>query len=287
MDKWDASTFQEGPGRKLVSRVLAPEEIVFSLPELNWNLKKAGIRPIDAPGQPSEVVAKPLASIRQPQLEPAGTQQTSPSAATGTPGTASASQIRYDSPQAFGESLATHYAAAGHDPTAAMQVAAAIPPNVLKRLSQGRLKAIKVHPTIDAITNSFYDGDPELRQTSPSRRQRTLGFYDHSVCEIETDGGSDPRGTLAHEIGHAVDNEMGTGGPFGLSNALSEEDEFRYHWSKEIKSTGNLTAYAATEPEEGFAEYCRLLWGAGPAGRKDAEVEFPGVWAFFKKHGLV
>lgn len=208
-------------------------------------------------------------AFRRPQLDP--TPQDSPKQARPAP---IAAVPRFDSPQAFAASLRDAYAAAGHDPETAAAVAARMPPEVVRRLD-GRLASVVVHPTPDGVRDAFYDGDPELKSTPPARRQRCLGFYDGVTGALETDGGADPVGTLAHELSHAVDK-------VGPGAYLSDSDEWRYLWSRELRG-GALSAYAATDPAEGFAEFGRLLWGSPTP---EAAARFPGVSVFFQKHGL-
>jgi len=181
---------------------------------------------------------------------------------------------RYESAEAFGASLGAAYEAAGHPADVAARVAGRLPAAALPRLA-AHLASVTVHPSPDGVMHAFYDGDPELRSTPPARRQRCLGFYDGATGVLETDGGADPVGTLAHELTHAIDK-------IGPGAYLSDSDEWRYVWSRELRG-GGLSAYAASDPAEGFAEFGRLLWGSETP---DAAARFPGVAAFFRKHGL-
>jgi len=210
--------------------------------------------------------------LKEPQsAAPPPTLTTSP--ATGP------AAVDHTSPEAFATSLANAYGAAGHDPALARAVSARFPAHVRTRLARG-LKTVRVHPSVEGVVESFYADDPTGRLASvpPDKRQRTLGFYDASQRHLETDGGPDPAGTLAHELGHAADYE----GDWDLSSS----DEFRYAWFREIKG-GRLTAYAATEPAEGFAELFRFLYGQDGDTSGVAAQLFPLCHAFFKKHGLV
>ncbi len=111
-----------------------------------------------------------------------------------------------------------------------------------------------------------------------------MGFYSVFTGAIVCDGyvdrpGADPqlvqRGVWAHELGHAID------GSFELSKSTDWQSAF----DQEIKS-GGLSEYATTSPQEGFAEFSRLIYGSD-VERESAVGKFPLCAKFFGKRGLL
>lgn len=77
----------------------------------------------------------------------------------------------------------------------------------------------------------------------------------------------------AHEIGHAIDSD----------GRYSRKVAWRNAWKEEIDRDDNpLSEYARTHPEEGFAEYIRLV-----ASGKTAFVQFKKCFQFLKAEGLL
>jgi hypothetical protein len=80
----------------------------------------------------------------------------------------------------------------------------------------------------------------------------------------------------AHELSHAVD---------GPDYALSNSKEWKAAHSQEM-SKGQLTAYAGTNPQEGWAEFGRLLITSSKADRASLKSEFPKSYEVWRKRGL-
>lgn len=79
--------------------------------------------------------------------------------------------------------------------------------------------------------------------------------------------------TIAHELGHALDGHK----------EYSGSVEWQKAWNKEINGEGiPLTAYAKTSPEEGFAEFHRLLLSSP----KEARQLFPECVGYLKSQGM-
>lgn len=191
--------------------------------------------------------------------------------------------ISYKSPQEFSRSLVAAIADSGAISrevqksriAAAKQVAARLPMGVLERLSKdGRFSKFVSHGDPSQVTESWY-GD----RARPSKSPTVAGFYDPDNGTIQMNGMevNEIAGTLSHELGHAVDN-----GEFGYE--LSDTDEFRMAWSREIKG-GRLSAYAATDEVEGFAEFFRFLYGQDGAAQYARDL-FPMTYAYFQRNGL-
>lgn len=89
------------------------------------------------------------------------------------------------------------------------------------------------------------------------------------------------RHIYTHEIAHSID---------GPENELSNSDEWQNAWNNEIyyhpfMSIPQLTAYAATSPSEGFAEFCRLVY-TDDVPLDEIEIKFPLSSALLKRKAL-
>lgn len=187
-------------------------------------------------------------------------------------------QLVWHTPEHFEESLVaamTH----GHDEItgreregAARYVAKQLPSAVFQRLSQNRITEFHSHANTAEVGQRWHaltgEHDPDVG-----------GFYDMDTGHMAVNG-DDPQGTLAHELGHALDSS-GLGGYYQISRS----DEFKRAWHRELAS-GALTDYAATDEVEGFAEFCRLLYGEDH-GRERAAQEFPQCYAVAQRFGMV
>lgn len=86
----------------------------------------------------------------------------------------------------------------------------------------------------------------------------------------------------AHELGHAID---------GPTLTISRSARWQEIMDKEIGRKGNvggeprLTLYAQSKPQEGLAEWCRLVYG-GQVPLGQVETEFPLATKFFKEAQL-
>jgi len=82
-------------------------------------------------------------------------------------------------------------------------------------------------------------------------------------------------GTWSHEITHAID---------GPHQTYSNTPEWKAAWKAEIKG-GSLSAYAASNPGEGFAELGRYVYS--DYNLEVVKNEWPKSYAFLKKRGLL
>ncbi len=79
----------------------------------------------------------------------------------------------------------------------------------------------------------------------------------------------------AHELGHGID---------GINLKYSSSREWLDVWHSELR-TGRLCDYATTADNEGFAEFCRVVYGGG-FNLREIELTFPKCAEFFKDNGL-
>lgn len=87
-------------------------------------------------------------------------------------------------------------------------------------------------------------------------------------------------GAYAHELAHVVDHNNG-------ASKFSDSSDWKEAWKAEIGG-GALTSYAATNAEEGFAEFARLAWLSKDTEHKAAvKKTYPKASAVFEKAGLI
>lgn len=138
---------------------------------------------------------------------------------------------------------------------------------------------------LDKLRDALFD----LSKVEAEVKQRAAGSYHRGTKTMDLDGPPSHfvglgksefmTGTHvhAHELGHAID---------GPNHELSLSDAWKAAYAAEIDLPDSpLTDYAKTEPEEGFAEFSRLLYGGG---FRDDEIlgAFPRCAQFFKDRGL-
>jgi len=116
----------------------------------------------------------------------------------------------------------------------------------------------------------------EVKKVTGVESPNCSGGFQPALGVMYIDGGPDPKGTLAHEISHAVD---------GPIYNLTGREEWQSIWKSEL-SSGNLTKYASTSKREGFAEFGRALFG-GTVSPRFLKEQYPKSWDFFKENNLV
>ncbi len=156
-------------------------------------------------------------------------------------------------------------------------VASKLPKKAIKRINQ-YVSSLHVTATWQPVTEEF-----EKRSGfHPKKSNVVLGFYDTRDGSLWSDGGEfvdvedSRRGVLSHELGHGID---------GPKFELTDSEEWQRAYQAEIEGK-QLSDYGATEPREGFAEFCRAAYGSDVEG-KEIERLFPLCTAFFKKRGLL
>ena len=220
----------------------------------------------DKPVAPAGGISAPRFGDAQPALPPAANAAPAP--------------LSYQSPAAFAASLAGAVAAGGVDPEPVRAVAAALPQGAVERLARNRLSGARAFDSTAKVADAFYAAEAAAGQPPPARRaSECQGYYDPESGVLTVDG-RDPAGTLAHEIGHALD-QSDDRQYFDLSGS----PEFMAAYAREM-AAGQLSNYARTDEVEGFAEFARLVYGT-PGGRETAARDFPLCYSFFQRNGLV
>ncbi len=113
------------------------------------------------------------------------------------------------------------------------------------------------------------------RLTGKSYSANVAGGYAGKTKTLYMGPSPDLKGTLAHEIMHAVD---------GPRYEISKSNEWQSAWKSEI-ATGKITKYATTSPEEGLAEFGRALL-SGASSARYMKAEFPQSWAVLEKYKI-
>ncbi len=130
-----------------------------------------------------------------------------------------------------------------------------------------------------------YESTEALTKKAGIQSGECGGWFEYQpgdrVGSLHIDGNfKDKPGTAreiyAHELGHVID---------GVGFTYSRDDDWHNAWKDEIATDATpLSEYAKKTPQEGFAEFSRLLL----TGRyKEARMEFPKCYAFWKAKGLL
>lgn len=158
-------------------------------------------------------------------------------------------------------------------------VVAKLPKKAVERVSR-HLGAVRVHATSEPVTKEWLDRTFGLHKLKAG--EAILGFYStHDgalwVDGVETaDAENSRRGVWSHEMGHVID---------GPKFELSKSPEWQEAFAAEIAGK-QLSDYAATSACEGFAEFCRAVYGTDVERAKVAAL-FPRCTAFFQKRKLI
>jgi len=85
------------------------------------------------------------------------------------------------------------------------------------------------------------------------------------------------QGIMSHEMMHAID---------GGDQAISGSTAWKEAWQTEVKDSGKMTNYAATNPAEGLAEFGRLLWSTD-IPREKVNASFPKMVSVLETEGVL
>lgn len=165
----------------------------------------------------------------------------------------------------------------------------AMPEHASKRVSEN-LKSLETFSSPQELTASFaarHKSDAAL-QEKVANGWVANGLYTPKKGKMRLDGdgrirkdafGEERKNiheVYAHELTHAID---------GPDEAYSRSQEWLMAWDREMVG-GRFSAYAAKNPQEGFAEFGRVLY-AGVADEETLTQFFPQTTAFFRKYGLM
>ncbi len=161
-----------------------------------------------------------------------------------------------------------------------------MPHAVLEGIHEGGLTGARFHENTRELTEAVFSPWPDLLAKMKSKGQVAAGVYDRGTVHLDGDpevalagkhgaGSGKAAGIYAHELMHALDGE---------DFYYSSGSEWGSAYKAEVTGS-RLTHYAATNPQEAFAEFGRVLYTGGI----DTEVfakEFPRCAAYFKAKGL-
>ena len=159
-----------------------------------------------------------------------------------------------------------------------LQANLAVMPDKARDRFLANTASYNAYANLDILTKEATEKNPELIKKLKSG-QKIAGIYDSRNRNLNLDGGSrtqTARNIYAHEQTHALD---------GPGWQISEGREWRDAFESEIKA-GQLSKYATTNRQEGFAEFGRLLYSS-KIKREIIEVKFPKCMAVARKWGLI
>lgn len=172
----------------------------------------------------------------------------------------------------------------------ARSVISKLPPKAAEHVA-GNLKDVQFH-------KSVADLDKEVRLKYPTMdaqlnkrgyKGHVGGLYDQNTGQMFLDGPTmfsdgEEGGDLvyAHEFGHAIDGEN-----FQFSNTPDWGDAWKTELANSwLGKAGPIGDYAGGSRREGWAEFCRLVYGQG-VNPDELRKRFPRSTAFFEKSGLL
>lgn len=142
------------------------------------------------------------------------------------------------------------------------------------------------YATVDALLGSSGDSSPKNRSRLANLlKGLKAGKVKPGAAWLPKQGGIHLDGDLgenyqahevyAHSLGHAMD---------GPDKHISRSDDWKAAWQEEIAG-GGLSKYAGNSAHEGFAEFCRLVYGADNKPDDMAAI-FPKAAAAMKARNL-
>lgn len=161
------------------------------------------------------------------------------------------------------------------------RVVARMPDKAVARAQQN-IRQARVFTDHVPVTEGFKERAPF---TKLRRNEVILGFYHGLGNALWIDGFMDLLGTnqeethravWSHELGHAIDGPM---------HELSSSAAWQEAFDSEIGG-GQLSNYATSNYQEGFAEFSRLAYGTD-MDQAEVKKQFPKCFAFFRKRGLI
>lgn len=141
------------------------------------------------------------------------------------------------------------------------------------------LKGFVFHGDIEDLTAALVERSPDLK--NELKGKNAGGAYSKKSGEMFLDGGGRIDGkkvgtdaVYAHEYAHAID---------GPELELSKDQGWREAWRAEAQKVSN---YATKTPQEGFAEFGRLVFSSG-LGTDQLRERYPLSMAHWEKLGLL
>ncbi len=150
-----------------------------------------------------------------------------------------------------------------------------MPSQTMRRLRRN-LKDTRWYEDHQSLTKAM--DAPEIKGVVGGAFQRVGGGGGRGILHLAGDKFKSGKGGIfAHEFAHVVDNWNG-----GIK--ISNQTAWQMAWESEIVATGELSNYALTNAEEGFAEFMRLAWSSK---RGRAKALFPQCFKVASHFGVI
>jgi len=146
------------------------------------------------------------------------------------------------------------------------------------RRVHANVTGFQFYPTHEALTAAF-----KAKYPLASHKGTIKGAFDPEGI-VHLNGGGTLHGRpaflsefYAEELTHGID---------GVTHAISNTDDWKKAWVKEIRDTGIFGAYAASKPSEGFGAFGQYLLGHPQATRQNTKAICPQCLKVWEIHGL-
>lgn len=152
-------------------------------------------------------------------------------------------------------------------------------PQAAKDRLAKNVKGFTFHSDIEDLTAALIERSPDMKEKLGGKKAG--GVYSKKTGELHLNGGEridgkkvTPDAVYAHEYAHAID---------GPEHELSKTADWKAAWKAEAQM---VSRYATKTPQEGFAEFGRLVYSSG-LGEDQLRERYPKMMAHWEGLGLL
>lgn len=153
-------------------------------------------------------------------------------------------------------------------------------PAAAKERFTKHVKSVSFHESPEVLTEKVIEGNPAMKEVMKGGK-KAAGAYSKKNEALHLNGGFTMDGKkltadhiYAHEFAHAID---------GPDLELSKDEGWREAWRSEAQL---VSKYALKTPQEGFAEFGRLVYAGGLSADQMTE-RFPMMFKHWEGAGLL